>query len=84
MPLIHISLRRGKPAAYRKALFDSIHEAMHEMTLDPQGQMLLAGIGFKGFEPAKSSDWNDIRQLHISPADARSDPAEAVTQFQSP
>src|SRR5438105_14460870 len=30
MPLIHISLRRGKPAAYRKALFDSIHEAMHE------------------------------------------------------
>ena len=30
MPLTHVSLRRGKPAAYRKAILDSLHQAMHE------------------------------------------------------
>lgn len=30
MPLIHISLRAGKPETYRQAIFDSIHRAMHE------------------------------------------------------
>lgn len=30
MPLTYISLRRGKPAAYRKAILDSLHMAMHE------------------------------------------------------
>lgn len=33
MPLIHISLRTGKPAAYRQAIFDSIYRALRE-TLD--------------------------------------------------
>lgn len=30
MPLTHISLRAGKPEAYRQAIFDSIYRAMHE------------------------------------------------------
>ncbi|MGZ3240959.1 MAG: tautomerase family protein [Burkholderiaceae bacterium] len=30
MPLTHISLRRGKPAAYRKAILDGLYLAMHE------------------------------------------------------
>jgi 4-oxalocrotonate tautomerase len=30
MPFVHISLRAGKPAAYRQALFDSFHRAMRE------------------------------------------------------
>jgi 4-oxalocrotonate tautomerase len=30
MPLTHVSLRRGKPAAYRKAILDGLHQAMHE------------------------------------------------------
>lgn len=30
MPLTYISLRRGKPADYRKAILDSLHMAMHE------------------------------------------------------
>lgn len=30
MPLVHISLRRGKPAAYLDALADGIHRAMVE------------------------------------------------------
>jgi|SRR5689334_10644357 4-oxalocrotonate tautomerase len=30
MPLVRIDLRRGKPAAYRKALCDAIYRAMRE------------------------------------------------------
>jgi 4-oxalocrotonate tautomerase len=30
MPLVHISLRAGKPAAYRQAIFDSVYAAMRE------------------------------------------------------
>ena len=33
MPLTHISLRAGKPEAYRQAIFDSLYRAMRE-TLD--------------------------------------------------
>jgi 4-oxalocrotonate tautomerase len=30
MPLTHISLRAGKPEAYRQAIFDSLSHALHE------------------------------------------------------
>ena len=30
MPLTHISLRAGKPEAYRQAIFDSLYRALHE------------------------------------------------------
>lgn len=30
MPLTHISMRRGKSAAYRKSILNSLHQAMHE------------------------------------------------------
>ena len=30
MPLLHISLRAGKPEAYRQAIFDSLCRALHE------------------------------------------------------
>ncbi len=30
MPLVHISLRAGKPEAYRQAIFDGLYRAMHE------------------------------------------------------
>ncbi|SDC97539.1 Tautomerase enzyme [Variovorax sp. CF079] len=30
MPLTHVSLRAGKPEAYRQAIFDSLYRAMHE------------------------------------------------------
>src|SRR5690606_31449066 len=33
MPLLQISLRAGKPEAYRQAIFDSLYQAMRE-TLD--------------------------------------------------
>jgi 4-oxalocrotonate tautomerase len=36
MPLARISLRRGKPAPYRKAIRDSIYEAMREAYAVPE------------------------------------------------
>ncbi|WP_295813520.1 tautomerase family protein [uncultured Nitratireductor sp.] len=30
MPLVHISLRAGKPEAYRQTIFDGLYRAMHE------------------------------------------------------
>jgi len=30
MPLLHISLRKGKPEAYRQAIFDGLYRAMRE------------------------------------------------------
>ena len=30
MPLLHISLRSGKPAAYRQAIFDGLYRAIRE------------------------------------------------------
>ena len=30
MPLLHISLRAGKPEGYRQAIFDSLYRAMRE------------------------------------------------------
>ncbi|MCT7307784.1 tautomerase family protein [Ralstonia sp. 22086] len=30
MPLVQVSLRRGKPAAYHQALFDGVYRAMRE------------------------------------------------------
>ena len=29
MPLTHITLRAGKPAAYHQAIFDGVHQALH-------------------------------------------------------
>jgi phenylpyruvate tautomerase PptA (4-oxalocrotonate tautomerase family) len=37
MPLIHISLRAGKPEAYRQAIFDSLYRAMREALDVPEG-----------------------------------------------
>lgn len=46
-----------------------IQQAMEAMPNDPTGQALLAKIGFKGFDAARDSDWDDVRQLHIKPED---------------
>jgi 4-oxalocrotonate tautomerase len=41
MPLVHISLRAGKPEAYRQAILDSLYRAMRE-TLDvPEGDQFM-------------------------------------------
>lgn len=41
MPLIHISLRAGKPAAYRQAIFDGIYGAMRETFNVPEDDQFM-------------------------------------------
>jgi 4-oxalocrotonate tautomerase len=41
MPLIHISLRAGKPQSYRKALFDGLYRAMREALGVPEDDQFM-------------------------------------------
>jgi len=41
MPLVHISLRAGKPEGYRQAILDSLHRAMREaLSLPEENQFM--------------------------------------------
>ena len=41
MPLLHISLRTGKPEAYRQAIFDSLYRAMRESLNVPEDDQFM-------------------------------------------
>jgi 4-oxalocrotonate tautomerase len=41
MPLAHISLRAGKPEAYRQAIFDSLYRAMRETFNVPEDDQFM-------------------------------------------
>jgi 4-oxalocrotonate tautomerase len=41
MPLTRISLRRGKPAAYRKAILEGLYQAMRETFDVPEGDRFM-------------------------------------------
>jgi 4-oxalocrotonate tautomerase len=41
MPLVHISLRAGKPEAYRQAIFDSVYRSMRETLNVPEGDQFM-------------------------------------------
>ena len=41
MPLIHISLRAGKPEGYRQAIFDSLYGAMRETLNVPEDDQFM-------------------------------------------
>src|SRR5436189_1128741 len=41
MPLIHVSLRAGKPEAYRQAIFDSLYRAMRETLNVPEDDQFM-------------------------------------------
>lgn len=41
MPLIHISMRAGKPEAYRQALFDGLYQAMRETFNVPEDDQFM-------------------------------------------
>ena len=41
MPLVHISLRTGKPEAYRQAIFDGLYRAMREALNVPEGDQFM-------------------------------------------
>ena len=42
MPLLHISMRAGKPEAYRQAIFDSLYRAMREALNVPEDDQFMA------------------------------------------
>ncbi len=42
MPLIRISLRKGKPSAYRKALADGVYRALRETFNVPEDDLFVA------------------------------------------
>ena len=65
MPLLHISLRAGKPEAYRQAIFDSLYRAMREALDVPEDDQFMTitehdaasfryGVGYLGV--ARSDD----------------------------
>lgn len=41
MPLVHVSLRAGKPLAYRQAIFDNIYLAMRETFNVPEDDQFM-------------------------------------------
>lgn len=41
MPLLHISLRAGKPEGYRQAIFDSLYRAMRETFNVPEDDQFM-------------------------------------------
>jgi len=41
MPLIHISMRAGKPEAYRQAMFDSLYRALRETLGVPEDDQFM-------------------------------------------
>ncbi len=41
MPLLHISLRAGKPEAYRQAIFDSLYRALREALDVPEDDQFM-------------------------------------------
>ncbi|MBN8985134.1 MAG: tautomerase family protein [Rhizobiales bacterium] len=41
MPLVHVSLRAGKPEAYRQAILDSLYRAMREALRVPEDDQFI-------------------------------------------
>ena len=41
MPILHISMRAGKPEAYRQAIFDSLYRAMREALNVPEDDQFM-------------------------------------------
>lgn len=41
MPKLHVSLRAGKPAAYRQAIFDSLYRALREALNVPEDDQFM-------------------------------------------
>ena len=46
MPLIQISLRRGKPEAYRQAIFDGVYRAMRETFNVPENDQFMTATEY--------------------------------------
>jgi phenylpyruvate tautomerase PptA (4-oxalocrotonate tautomerase family) len=76
MPLLHISLRAGKPDAYRQAIFDGLYRAMRETLQVPDDDQFMtitehSPANFRtgtGYGVARS---NDVVYIQITVFDSR-------------
>ena len=62
MPLTRVSLRRGKPAAYRKAILDSLYRAMRETFDVPEGDRFMTISEHDDDDFAYGADYLGIRR----------------------
>ena len=44
---------------------DKLRQAFNSLHNDDAGRKLLAGVAFKGFEPAADRDYEDVRRLDL-------------------
>ena len=76
MPLLHISLRTGKLAAYRQAIFDGLYRAMRETLNVPEDDQFMTiteheAVNFRtgtGYGVARS---DDVVYIQITVFDTR-------------
>ncbi|MGM4895488.1 MULTISPECIES: tautomerase family protein [unclassified Tardiphaga] len=62
MPLVRISLKRGKPAAWRKAIADSVYDAMIETFNVPRDDRFIVIHEHDGDDFSYSPDYLGIRR----------------------
>ncbi len=49
MPLVRISLKKGKPAAYREAIAEGVYQALRETFNVPEGDSFRHHLGARGW-----------------------------------
>jgi 4-oxalocrotonate tautomerase len=62
MPLSRVSLRRGKPAAYRKAILDGLYQAMRETFDVPEGDRFMIVTEHDADDFAYGADYLGIQR----------------------
>ena len=70
MPLIHIAMRAGKPAAYRQAIFDTLYRALRETFNVPEDDVVFIQItanNTRGLEQKKALFSRTAQLLGESP-----------------
>ncbi|MBI5319024.1 tautomerase family protein [Bradyrhizobium sp.] len=76
MPLIHISLRAGKPDAYRQAIFDGLYRAMREALDVPEDDQFMVitehdAANFRTGSAYGVARTNDVVYIQITVFDTR-------------
>jgi 4-oxalocrotonate tautomerase len=62
MPLTRVSLRRGKPAAYRKAILEGLYQAMRETFDVPEGDRFMTITEHDGDDFVYGADYLGIQR----------------------
>ena len=65
MPLLHISLRAGKPEGYRQAIFDSLYRAMRDAVLRAEAGMGKSAL--LGYARSRGADLRILQAVGVEP-----------------